>query len=169
MHKTIISIACLIVSVAALLIAVGTFRLLGAYQESVAKQSKLTEKSAHVIDGVMSTLLMKVMKKGEDLDPAAYDRIMADIRSNADNGYIFERLLLAMKYHPKQKKSDTSEFLTGVIDGYTGAAKAAAAEADKDKDKDPESQKDTETDKDQRADPVKNPPEADPAGDGQGK
>lgn len=129
MAKILVGIAALIVSLSVLLVAVGVFGLLQAQRVAVTKQVQLTDKSAHVLDGIISTLLLKTLKPGKDIEPEAHTAILAELQQNSRNGYVFERILLALKWDKEAADGKDvvpaeaeAGFLDGVREGYAAAA-----------------------------------------------
>lgn len=129
MAKILVGIAALIVSLSVLIVAVGFFGLLQAQRVAVIQQSQLTDRSAHVLDGIISTVLLKSMEPGKHIDHEAHAAILAELQQNSHNGYVFERILLALKWDTKATDGDADEvspeavpvFLDGVRAGFAAA------------------------------------------------
>jgi len=108
MYKTLFGISAVIASVALLLVSIGMLNVAVAYKTSLDKQSVLADKSANIIDSVATTIFLKVAKKSDDISPEDHDAILAALTEQSKNGFLFERLLLAMKWDKNGNKEDSS-------------------------------------------------------------
>lgn len=124
MNNTLFGIAAVIISLSCLVVAISLTGLIGEYRDSIRRQAAITEKSAHIVDSIATTLFLKLAERDKEIAPEESAAIMKELTERSKHGYLFERLILNWKFDAN-KKSDTKN------DAAPAEKDSSATDADK--------------------------------------
>lgn len=106
MNNKLIGVAALIASFSSLVVAIGLYGLIGEYRDSIRRQAAITEKSAHVVDSIATTVFLKLAERDKEISPEESAAIMKELTERSKHGYLFERLILSWKFEARKKPDD---------------------------------------------------------------
>ncbi len=108
MNNKLFGIAAVIISLSCLVVAISLTGLIGEYRDSIRRQAAITEKSAHIVDSIATTLFLKLAERDKEIAPEESAAIRKELTERSKHGYLFERLILNWKFDADKKADDTS-------------------------------------------------------------
>jgi hypothetical protein len=126
MHKLLLGIAALVVSIAILIAALSLAQLMGRYSDTLDSNGKLATRSANVLDSLITTLLVQNAKTNGEISDGDYDAIMKSLHERSQNGYLIEHLLLVMTCKQDKTSAAAAQEPGGAGKPATVAADVAA-------------------------------------------